>query len=61
MARTIRIKAADDLLAQALEHEIDHLDGVLYVDHLVSEDALTKLDEPDSDDPDGRQSGEDGG
>jgi peptide deformylase len=59
--KEIRIKAADDLLAQALEHEIDHLDGVLYVDHLVSEDALTRLDEPDSDDPDGRQSGEDGG
>ena len=27
--KEIRIKAADDLLAQALEHEIDHLDGVL--------------------------------
>ena len=37
---------ADELLAQALEHEIDHLDGVLYVDHLVSRDHLWK-EEPD--------------
>lgn len=25
---------ADDLLARALQHEIDHLDGVLFIDHL---------------------------
>ena len=25
---------ADDLLAIILQHEIDHLDGVLYIDHL---------------------------
>ena len=30
--KEIRIKA-DELLAQALEHEIDHLNGVLYIDH----------------------------
>ena len=29
--KEIRIKA-DELLAQALEHEIDHLNGVLYID-----------------------------
>ncbi|MFC2044277.1 peptide deformylase [Chloroflexota bacterium] len=29
-----RIKA-EELLAQALEHEIDHLNGVLYIDRLV--------------------------
>ncbi len=40
-----RIKA-DELLAQALEHEIDHLNGVLYVDHLESMDNLRKI-EPD--------------
>jgi peptide deformylase len=27
---------ADDLLAIAFQHEIDHLDGVLFVDHLSS-------------------------
>ena len=26
---------AEDLLAQALEHEIDHLNGILYIDHLA--------------------------
>lgn len=41
--KEIRIKA-NDLLAQALEHEIDHLDGVLYIDHLESEDQLEKID-----------------
>jgi peptide deformylase len=35
---------AEGLLAQALEHEIDHLNGVLYVDHLVSQDKLKKVE-----------------
>ena len=38
--KEFRIRASDDLLAQALEHEADHLDGILYLDRLVSEDAL---------------------
>ncbi|MBM3149815.1 MAG: peptide deformylase [Chloroflexi bacterium] len=33
----------EELLAQALEHEIDHLDGVLYVDRLESPEKLWKL------------------
>lgn len=41
--KEIRIKA-DELLAQALEHEIDHLNGILYVDRLESPDKLTKLE-----------------
>lgn len=40
--RQVRIKAKDDLLAQALEHEIDHINGVLYIDHLESLDDLRK-------------------
>ena len=56
--KEIRIKAADDLLAQALEHEIDHLDGVLYVDHLVSEDALERLEEQDAAEPADERPGE---
>jgi peptide deformylase len=42
--RPVRIKAADDVLAQALEHEIDHINGVLYVDHLESPDQLQKVE-----------------
>ena len=41
--KEIRIKA-DGLLAQALEHEIDHLNGVLYVNHLESMDMLQKIE-----------------
>ena len=41
--KEIRIKA-DELLAQALEHEIDHLNGVLYIDHLESLDKLRKIE-----------------
>src|SRR5690606_30319241 len=32
--REVRIKAENDLLAQALEHETDHVNGILYVDRL---------------------------
>ncbi|MFA4835624.1 MAG: peptide deformylase [Dehalococcoidia bacterium] len=39
----VRIKA-DGLLAQALEHEIDHLNGVLYIDYLENEDKLHKIE-----------------
>ena len=38
--KEFRIRAAGDLLAQALEHETDHLDGALYLDRLVNDDAL---------------------
>ena len=41
--KEIRIKA-NELLAQALEHEIDHLNGVLYIDHLESIDKLRKIE-----------------
>ncbi len=41
--KEVRIKA-DGLLAQALEHEIDHLDGTLYVDHLESTEELRRVE-----------------
>ena len=41
--KEIQIKA-DGLLAQALEHEIDHLNGVLYVDCLESTDKLRRIE-----------------
>ncbi len=31
---------AEDLFAQALEHEVDHLNGILYVDHLLAHEKL---------------------
>ena len=46
---------AEDLLSQVLEHEVDHLNGILYLDHLKSHDDLVKIEpqelEPES--PDG--------
>ena len=35
--------AATDLLAQALEHEIDHLEGVLFIDRLRSPKDLYRI------------------
>jgi peptide deformylase len=42
----IRVKAEDDLLAQALEHETDHVNGILYVDRLDSKEDLVKIEAP---------------
>lgn len=39
--RKIRTKAKD-LLAQAFQHEIDHLDGILYIDRVASPDKLRR-------------------
>jgi N-formylmethionyl-tRNA deformylase len=35
---------ADGLLATCLQHEIDHLDGVLFIDHIskLKRDRVTK-------------------
>jgi peptide deformylase len=41
--KEIRIKA-DGLLAQALEHELDHLNGRLYIDYMESMDELRKIE-----------------
>ncbi|MBI2848380.1 MAG: peptide deformylase [Chloroflexi bacterium] len=41
--KEIRLKG-QELLAQALEHEIDHINGILYIDHLESPDKLSKLE-----------------
>jgi len=47
----VRIKARDDLLAQALEHEIDHVNGILYIDRLPSLDVLVKVEPQETDEP----------
>ena len=40
--KPVRIKATG-LQAQALEHELDHLNGVLFVDHVESPDRLRRV------------------
>lgn len=41
--KKIKIKASE-LLAQILEHEIDHLNGVLYIERLEGPDKLYKVE-----------------
>ena len=41
-SKMIRIKA-DSLLAQVLEHEVDHLNGILYMDHLAEHEKLRSI------------------
>lgn len=50
--KVIRLKA-EGLLAEALEHETDHLNGILYIDHLVSRDHLWKVTAPPEEDGQG--------
>ena len=40
--KELRIRDADGLFAQALQHEIDHLDGYLYVDRMGETDKLQR-------------------
>jgi peptide deformylase len=46
--KEVRIKG-EGLLAQALQHEVDHINGVVYVDHLESMDNLFKAEPEDED------------
>ncbi len=43
--KAVRIKAIG-LMAEALEHEVDHLDGRLYIDRIESTDRLHKVEHP---------------
>ncbi|MHB8576320.1 MAG: peptide deformylase, partial [Dehalococcoidia bacterium] len=45
--RPIRVRAVDDVLAQALEHEIDHTNGLLYVDLVSGVEHLHRI-QPDA-------------
>lgn len=42
--KEVRMRAEDNLLAQAFEHEVDHVNGVLYVDRLENMSHLMKLE-----------------
>jgi peptide deformylase len=42
--KEFRVKG-EDLLARALQHEIDHLNGVLYIDYLESMEELVRVSE----------------
>ena len=49
-SQTVKLRA-EELLAQVLEHEVDHLNGILYSDHLKDHQQLIRVPtEPDSED-----------
>ena len=45
--REFRVKG-EELLARALQHEVDHLNGVLYIDYLESLEELVRVSEASS-------------
>ena len=45
--KPVRIKA-EGLLSQVLEHETDHLNGVLYIDRMENMDTLRKIEPEDT-------------
>ncbi len=49
--KVMRIKGTG-LMAEALEHEIDHLNGVLYVDHIEDDGKLYKIEQAEKTKPD---------
>ena len=60
-SKRFKVDAENNLLAQALEHEIDHLNGIMYMDHLVAHATLYKIKEAGEDDEFGAEHEEDGG
>ncbi len=49
---------ADGLFAEAIEHEVDHLNGILYFDYLDSIDKLVALAREDEEEPGDEGEGE---
>jgi peptide deformylase len=43
--KAVRIKVTG-LMAEALEHEIDHLNGILYIDRIENQERLYKIEHP---------------
>ena len=58
-AALVKLKA-EDVLSQALEHEVDHLNGILYIDHMESHEKLIKV-EPEPTDSDSGEAQQDDG
>jgi peptide deformylase len=52
--RKVKLKV-DDHLARIFMHEIDHLDGVLYVDHITDKDKLWEITADEDADREGEE------
>lgn len=57
--KPIRYKGVTDLLAQALEHESNHLDGVLFLDFVRSKEDLYEVTVGTEEDGEGEDGAED--
>ena len=55
--KAVKLKA-EDMLSQALEHEVDHLNGILYTDHMEAHEKLVKV-EAEGETPEDSEDGED--
>ncbi len=56
-SNVVKLKA-EDVLSQALEHEVDHLNGILYTDHMEAHEKLVKV-EPEGENAEDSEDGED--
>lgn len=57
-SKVVKLKA-EDVLSQALEHEVDHLNGILYTDHMEAHEKLIKVQpEQDASSDSGAEEGE---
>ena len=45
-AKSVKLRS-EDVLSQAMEHEVDHLNGILYTDHMEAHEKLIKVVEED--------------
>lgn len=56
-SKVVKLRA-EETLSQALEHEVDHLNGILYTDHMEAHEKLVKV-EPEDDNPADLDEGDD--
>ena len=56
-SKVVKLRA-EDMLSQALEHEVDHLNGILYTDHMEAHEKLVKV-EAEGETPEDSEDGED--
>ena len=57
-SKAVKLRA-EDTLSQALEHEVDHLNGILYIDHMEAHEKLMK-GEDEGESSEDSEDGEDG-
>lgn len=56
-SKVVKLRA-ECMLSQALEHEVDHLNGILYTDHMEAHEKLVKV-EAEGETPEDSEDGED--